>query len=63
MITARFKLERETKGALRFVEIDGAGEPLEMVNSKIGALYLRKSSLNGAQPKFLEVSVRAIEMD
>ena len=63
MITARFKFANETKGALKYAEIDEAGAVLDMVNSKIGSVYLRKSALNGDRPLFIDVEVKPVEMD
>ena len=40
VIEVRFKLEKETKGALRYQEVDEKGESL----AKIGTLYVRKSA-------------------
>ena len=54
-----FKLEKETKGALRYAEVDEKGEPIEQAWAKIGSLYLRKSAFErGAEfPKTLRVTV------
>jgi hypothetical protein len=40
----RFKLEKQTKGALRYQEVDPKGEVIEQAWAKIGTLYLRKSA-------------------
>ena len=40
----RFKLEKETKGALRYQEVDDKGEPIEQAWAKIGTFYIRKSA-------------------
>jgi hypothetical protein len=40
----RFKLEKETKGALRYQEVDDKGEVIEQAWAKIGTLYMRKSA-------------------
>lgn len=63
MISARFKFVTETKGAFRYAEVDEAGEVVEMVNGKIGTLYLRKTALNGTRPEFLQIQVSPVEMD
>jgi hypothetical protein len=62
MINARFKFVTETKGAFRYAEVDEAGEVIEMVNGKIGTLYLRKTALNGTRPEFLEVAIKPVVM-
>jgi hypothetical protein len=43
-IEMRFKLEKETKGALRYQEVDEKGEVIERAWAKIGTLYVRKSA-------------------
>jgi hypothetical protein len=39
LIDAKFKFEQETKGALRYREVDEKG--IEQAGAKIGSLYLR----------------------
>jgi hypothetical protein len=58
----RFKLEEETKGALRYQEIDEKGEVTERTRAKIGILYMRKSAFERgkAWPQELRVTVDAI---
>jgi len=55
----RFKLEKETKGALRYQEVDEKGEVIEQVWTKIGTLYVRKNAFErgAAFPQFLRVTV------
>lgn len=51
MFTVRMKLEKETKGALRYQEVDDADVPVEQIWAKIGTLYVRKTAFErGAQP-------------
>jgi hypothetical protein len=59
----RLKLEKETKGALRYQEVDEKGEPIEQASAKVGTLYLRKSSIeHGAPfPKALRVTVEMMD--
>jgi hypothetical protein len=54
-----FKLEKETKGALRYQEVDEKGEIIEQAWSKIGTLYVRKSAFErgAAFPHRLHVTV------
>jgi hypothetical protein len=40
IIEARFKLEKETKGALRYQEVDEKNEVIEQAWAKIGTLYV-----------------------
>lgn len=51
--TAKFKLANETKGALKYEEIDAAGNPTVEV---MGTLYLRKSAVAG-KPQFLTATI------
>jgi hypothetical protein len=62
-IEARFKLEKETKGALRYQEIDEKGDVIEQAWAKIGTLYLRKTAFErGASfPQVLRVKAESIE--
>jgi hypothetical protein len=59
VIEVRFKLEKETKGALRYQEVDDKGEVVEQAWAKIGTLYIRKSAFErGAEfPRSLRVTV------
>jgi hypothetical protein len=59
VIEVRFKLEKETKGALRYQEVDEKGEVIEQAWAKIGTLYLRKSAFErgAAFPQLLRVTV------
>ena len=58
LFTVRFRQEKETKGALRYQEINDAGEDAGAW-AKIGTLYVRKTAFaQGATiPKELTVSV------
>jgi hypothetical protein len=60
VIEAKFLFEKETKGALRFQEVDGKGEIIEQAWAKIGLLYVRKSAFErGASfPRNLSVTIR-----
>jgi hypothetical protein len=61
IIEAKLRFERETKGALRYQEVDDKGEAIEQVWAKIGTLYLRKSIFErgAAYPRDLVVKVEA----
>lgn len=59
VITANFILERETKGAVRYQEIDDKGAPLEVTAAKIGTLYVRKTAFRADAPKRIKVTVAA----
>jgi hypothetical protein len=59
-IEVRFKLEKETKGALRYQEVDEKGE---QAWAKIGTLYVRKSVFErgAAFPQLLRVTVETAD--
>lgn len=59
--TLTFKLRNETKGALRYEEMDERGLPrIKDENGQvIGSLYLRKSAMNGNVPQRLQVKIEA----
>jgi hypothetical protein len=60
-IEAKFKFEQETKGAVRYQEVDEKGEP-EYMSPKIGSLYLRKSVFEGASfPQTLCVRIEIVD--
>lgn len=47
-----FELEQETKGALRYQEVDGKGKRLKTgEGATVGTLYLRKSEVEGKPEK------------
>ena len=52
--TASLKLAAETKGALKYEEVDAQGNPTVDL---MGTLYLRKSALGGAKPATLAITV------
>lgn len=53
-----FSLERETKGALRYQEVNDLGQPITQPDHyMIGTLYVRKHVFRGERPKFLNITV------
>jgi hypothetical protein len=52
-----FLLERETKGAFRYQEVDSNGRPLDLADATVGVLYVRKAALGAAKPKSLTVTI------
>ena len=62
VMEVRFKLEKETKGALRYQEVDEKGELIEQAWAKIGTLYVRKSAFErgAAFPQLLRMTVETI---
>jgi hypothetical protein len=63
LIEARFKLDKETKGALRYQEVDEKGEAIEQAWAKIGTLYVRKSTFErgAAFPQMLRVTIETAD--
>ena len=59
VIEVRFELHEETKGALRYQEIDEKGKAIEQALANIGTLYMRKSAFErgAAFPQTLRVTV------
>lgn len=56
-----FIFERETKGAVRYMEVDAQGKALEMSSgAQIGTLYIRKSALpkTGGIPQHITMDVQ-----
>ena len=58
-----FKLEKETRGALRYLEVDENGEVIEQAWAKIGSLYVRKSAFerDAAYPQALRIIVETVD--
>jgi len=59
-IQAYFVIEKETKGALRFAEVDKEGKELDVAGSSVGTIYVRKSALEKAGfkgPKALRITI------
>lgn len=59
MFEVTMVLVAETKGALRYQEIDeSSGQELKGNDAKIGTLYIRKTTFGIEVPKRIVVSVR-----
>jgi len=56
-IEATFTLDRETKGAAKYSEVDVDSNVIPMQGASIGTLYVRKSAFKG-QPIPKKVVVR-----
>ena len=58
LIEGRFKLEKETQGAVRYQEVDEKGKP-EYMSAKIGSLYIRKTAFERGTsfPQILHVTI------
>jgi hypothetical protein len=55
---ANFIFERETKGAVRYMEVNDKGEKLEMTDGAlIGTVYLRKAKLPTSFPQKLSLVI------
>ncbi len=60
-MTLLFTQERETKGAVRYQEVNEAGNVLNLGEYAIGTLYLRKSMLKEPWPKALGITIDFVE--
>jgi hypothetical protein len=56
-LTVRFAQERETKNAIRFMEVDAAGKPVDADTAHVGTLYVKKRAFEGANPQTLDVTI------
>lgn len=59
--TISLVLERETKGAVRYQELDANGDPRRSGDeeSVVGTLYIRKKAIHGAIPTGIRVTIEA----
>ena len=57
--TVKLMLDRETKGALRYQEVDDAGVPRtdDAKGCVFRNLYVRKAALEGAVPKSITIEM------
>lgn len=54
----KFALEKETPGAVRYMEVNSDGDKVTNADgAKIGSLYIRKDALKGTVPKGLRVTI------
>lgn len=56
-------LERDTKGAVRYQEVDEKGGNKDIAQgARIGTLYIRKSAFDGKPiPKAIEVTINELD--
>ena len=66
----RFKFQNETKGAVRYQEVDKDGKEVDAENQRIGSLYFRKAQFakisgdyasTGTPSEYLSVQVTALD--
>jgi hypothetical protein len=59
--TVHFAFDRSTRGALRYQEVNDAGQPIrtDADGAMVGTLYLRKAKLAGAIPRRITVTIDA----
>jgi len=55
--TVRLQLEKTTRGAIRYREVNTKGEPVDQAESVVGTLYLRKTALTGEEPTAVSVTI------
>jgi hypothetical protein len=61
LITLQLELERKTKRALRYRELDDGGAPIKSDLAHVGTVYVRKSAFNGEEPKKISIAISADE--
>lgn len=60
--TARFVLERETTGALRYMQVTEDGAPFSIgEGAQMGTSYIRKSAFGKNVPKAISIEVTVTE--
>jgi hypothetical protein len=57
-VIVKFQFEKETKGALRYQEVDDTGATIDQAWARVGLLYLRKSGLERGEPFPRDLVVR-----
>ena len=53
----KMKFDKETKGAIRYQEVDDKGKKIEQGAAMVGTLYTRKAKWNGAWPQDILVTI------
>ena len=56
-IRVKLALGRETKGAVRFEEVDDNGNPIDIPRAKIGTIYIRKTTIKPPYPTRITVII------
>lgn len=59
MMSVRMQLEKETKGAVRYMEVDAGGNQLKGDDAVLASIYIRKAALDGSPPKFFNITMEA----
>lgn len=60
-IQIEFVFERETKGAVRYQQVDASGSPINGDDALVGTMYVRKAKLpEGKVPKRWEIELKPI---
>ena len=61
-VKVKFVIERETKGAVRYMEVDEKGEARDNMHplAVVGTLYVRKAALDGQIPSTLQVTIEQV---
>lgn len=57
VINAKLVQDKVTPGAIRFAEVNEAGEFIKGDDSTISQLYVRKAALNGTTPTVAKVTI------
>ena len=57
-VSVKMRQKKITSGAIQFVELNDAGDPItNPTEGKFGGIYVRKTTLQGASPSEILVSV------
>lgn len=57
-VSVKMRQKKVTPGAVQYVELDDAGNPIaNPTEGKFGGIYVRKTTLGGATPNEVTVSV------
>lgn len=60
-LVANFKLDRQTKGALRYMEVNSDGKVLDQSSCTVGTLYIRKAAYSdGEYPEAIRIQIQPI---
>ncbi len=56
--TILLNIERQTPGAVRYIEVDANGQVVPQAQAVLKNIYIRKTAIDGVVPQFLEVVIR-----
>lgn len=60
----KFTIERQTKGAVLYKEVDSKGAAVSQGSAVVGSLYVRKNGFpDGVIPQHIEVEITTTDFD